>query len=108
VTSIELHACCARRRITHHYAQGMVEKIQIAKTIRYVLLQKSILIPYEFLQFPQSGRNFGDSFFDNWLVFSLGQQRDQPGEESLGRTGLQENAAGAGQVNDQPFTAQQG
>jgi hypothetical protein len=44
VTSIELHACCARRRITHHYAQGMVEKIQIAKTIRYVLLQKSILI----------------------------------------------------------------
>jgi hypothetical protein len=40
VTSIELHACCARRRITHHYAQGMVEKIQIAKTIRYVLLQK--------------------------------------------------------------------
>ena len=48
-----------------------------------------------------------NSFFHNWFVFSLRQQRHQPGQESLGRTGLQENAAGAGQVNDQPFTTQQ-
>jgi hypothetical protein len=80
---------------------------------RYPYLSKRpkllpVLNPYEFLQFPESGRNFWDSFFDNWLVFGLGQQRNQPSEESLGRTGLQENAAGAGQVNDQPFTAQHG
>lgn len=84
-----------------------------SNTCRYPYLVKQpnhfpTLSPYSFFQLPESGRSFGDSFFDNWLVLSFGQQRDQPGEESLGRTGLQENAAGTGQINDQPFTAQQG
>ena len=76
-----------------------------SNTCRYPYLVKRPKSLSQFLQFPESGRSFGDSFFDDGLLFSFGQQRDQPGEESLGRTGLQEKAAGTGQVNDQPFTA---
>jgi hypothetical protein len=40
VPSVKLHHCGAWQRITHQYAQGMIEKIQIPKTMGVCALSK--------------------------------------------------------------------